>query len=161
MKLALFATAAIASAALLIPYSLADSAKGQDCMREGGFSTCLSQKRDGDIWEGYKQREERGSRYYDDINRIYRQVLGREADYRGLRTWSRELERGRSIRDIRRELANSNEAENAINQIYREVLGRNVDREGLRTWTRQLANGRSLREVRRSIERSTEARTGG
>lgn len=100
----------------------------------------------------------RRSQYYDEINRLYRQVLGRNADDRGLRNWSRELQRGRSLSDIRRELAYSREAADQINNIYRQVLGRNVDRNGLRTWQSELARGKSLRDVQRSIERSPEAR---
>lgn len=159
MKLSSFAIAVIATTNLLIPINLADSAKAEDSTSKKGFSITSSEQTKNDSWERNKQRYDRDRRdYYDDINRLYREVLGRNADNNGLRTWSRQLERGRSIRDIRRELAYSREGVDAINDVYRQVLGRNVDRNGLRTWQKELADGKSLREVRRSIQRSSEAR---
>lgn len=160
MKLGLFAIAAIATTALLIPISLTDSAGAQNCVGEEGISICLS-----DNWQ--RDNSQRNNRQpddpseYDKINTIYRQVLGRDADFQGLRTWSRELQRGRSLRNIRHELAKSREAQDAINQIYWEVLGRNVGVEALQTWTKQLARGRTLAQVRQAIEGSTEGITGG
>jgi hypothetical protein len=110
-----------------------------------------------DDWRNPQGRYQ--SRYYRELNQIYQEVLGRNADERGLRTYSRELERGRSWAYIRREIAESNEAAQAINRLYREVLGRDADRNGLRTYQRHLADGWSLRDVQRSLQRSDEARS--
>ncbi|MFB2875499.1 DUF4214 domain-containing protein [Floridanema aerugineum] len=110
----------------------------------------------------YGRRYGREYNYYYSVDRIrdiYREVLGREPDYRGLRTWLGERRSSDSLRDIRRDIARSDEAVARINQIYREVLGRDVDREGIRTWTNRLASGSSLSEVRRDIENSSEARS--
>jgi len=100
------------------------------------------------------------SYYYspDQIRQIYLEVLGREPDYRGLRTWLGVRRSGDSLGDIRRDISRSDEAVSMINQIYREVLGRNADRDGIRTWTNRLASGASLSEIRREIENSPEAR---
>lgn len=174
MKLAWFAATTIAATALLIPTSLTE-AKAQILTGEkevsiyqGENSALNKQWRDRDYDRRYDRdyndrydRRDRGSRYYDDVNRVYREVIGRNANDRELRYWSREIARGRSARDIRRDLAESREAAYAIDQIYRQVLGRNVDRGGLRTWQRQLAQGSNLRQVRREIERSDEARRRG
>ncbi len=67
------------------------------------------------------------------------------------------MQQGRSLNDIRRDIANSAEARAAVNQIYRQVLGREADANGLRTWTNRLSSGDSLSEIRRQIERSEEA----
>lgn len=110
----------------------------------------------------YGRRYRREYNYYysvDQIRDIYREVLGRDPDYRGLRTWLGERRSTDSLREIRRDIARSDEAVARINQIYREVLGRDVDREGIRTWTNRLASGSSLSEVRRDIENSAEARS--
>lgn len=97
--------------------------------------------------------------YYDDLNRIYRDVLGRDIDRRGYRAYSEQLSRGRmTLSDVRREVASSEEARQAINQIYREVLGRDADNQGLRTYQRRLVDGWTLRQVRRELENSDEAR---
>ncbi|MGA9380846.1 MAG: DUF4214 domain-containing protein [Phormidium sp.] len=110
----------------------------------------------------YGSRYRREYNYYysaDQIRDIYREVLGREPDNRGLRTWLGERRSGESLGEIRRDIARSDEAVTKINQIYREVLGRNVDRDGIRTWTNRLASGASIYEVRRDIENSPEARS--
>lgn len=97
--------------------------------------------------------------YYDDLNRIYRDVLGRDIDRRGYRAYSEQLSRGRmTLSDVRREVASSEEARQAINQVYREVLGRDADNQGLRTYQRRLVDGWTLRQVRRELENSDEAR---
>ncbi len=110
--------------------------------------------------DGWRNPQDRyQSRYYRQLNQIYQEVLGRNADERGLRTYSRELERGKSWAYIRREIAESNEAAQVINRLYREVLGRDTDRNGLRTYQQHLADGWSLRDVQRSLQRSDEARS--
>ncbi|MFB2939018.1 DUF4214 domain-containing protein [Aerosakkonemataceae cyanobacterium BLCC-F154] len=180
MKLVSIARIALATTVALTYFSLAESIEAEETVKKDNNFVNLSQQSSGNFesknkqrydydrdryrdrydWERNRDRYDRNDRYryYDDINRLYRQVLGRNADNEGLRTWSRQLQRGRSLSDIRRELAYSREAGARINDIYRRVLGRNVDRNGLRTWQSELARGKSLREVERSIERSPEAR---
>lgn len=56
-----------------------------------------------------------GSRNQDvrgQINQIYRDVLGRDADFEGLGTYQDRYNNGWSLSDIRRNIANSNEAQN-------------------------------------------------
>jgi len=97
--------------------------------------------------------------YYDDLNRIYRDVLGRDIDRRGYRAYSEQLARRRmTLAEVRREVASSEEARQAINQVYREVLGRDADAQGLRTYQRRLVDGWTLRQVRRELENSEEAK---
>ena len=165
MRLALVASAAIVTSLTSIFLSVAELVNAQFTFDKENYSISLPDQKSRNSELRNKQRYDydrydrgRRSQYYDDINRLYRQVLGRNADYEGLRTWSRQLERGKSLSDIRRELAYSREAESKINNIYQRVLGRNVDRNGLRTWQSELARGKNLREVERSIARSPEAR---
>lgn len=141
MKVKILATAALI---LSISYAVPVRAAGEFQGRSLGVGTLISQNRN-------EQRN------MEAINRIYREVLDRDADYRGLRTWSRQLERGSSLRDIREEIARSPEAEDKIREIYAEVLGREADRRGLQTWTDQLANGGSLGDVRKRVAESREA----
>ncbi|HEY9597607.1 MAG TPA: DUF4214 domain-containing protein [Cyanophyceae cyanobacterium] len=95
---------------------------------------------------------------YDKINQLYRDMLGRNANWGELRDGFRDLERGRSLRYIREDIAQSREARDRINQLYREVFGRDADSSGLNTYTDRLAEGWSLRDVRRDLRRSDEAR---
>lgn len=93
-----------------------------------------------------------------EINQIYQEVLGRNVDREGIRIWTRAAEDGKSLDDIRQEIARTPEARNKINQIYQEVLGRDADPGGLQTWIGALEDGKSLNDVRRAIENTEEAR---
>lgn len=101
----------------------------------------------------------RSNNYYPEINRIYQQVLGRDAEYSGIQNHVRALQDGQSLNDVRRSIARSSEARQRINQIYREVLGRDADSNGMEGWVRSLERGRSLNDIRRDIENSEEARS--
>jgi hypothetical protein len=96
--------------------------------------------------------------FYNEINEIYQDILGRNVDNRNLEIWTRALRNGRPSSDIRREVAGSPEAQAQLNRLYQEILGRGIDSAGIQTWTRKLADGDSLRDVRRNLERSDEAR---
>jgi Domain of unknown function (DUF4214) len=94
----------------------------------------------------------------DQVNRLYQEVLGRSADYASLRQFADQLVGGRSLSDLRIELATSPEAYEAIRRIYREVLGREADSSGLEAQINELRKGNSLGHVRSSISQSPEAR---
>lgn len=169
MKLPLLATNVLAvTATVLIPLLPIESAKAEDvcivinrnqvvCGRPASEHE-IRQHRGWNSREYNSNYERQSEDSYREINKIYREVVGRDANYREIQTWLKDLRRGRRLRDIRYEIADSAEAENAINQIYLEVLGRNADRNGLKTFSRQLALGKSLRDIRRSIQNSEEGR---
>lgn len=95
---------------------------------------------------------------YHDIDQLYREVLGREVDASGYRTFSRRVYQGKSLKWVREKLASSDEAKQVINQVYRETLNRDADSSGLKTYTKQLRSGWSLEAVRGDILDSQEAR---
>lgn len=95
---------------------------------------------------------------YDELDDIYKEVLGRNIGRAGLRTYVRRLEQGWSLSKIRQDVAESNEAETALDQVYRRILGRGVDPAGFKTYSRKLARGASLRDVARELQKSDEAR---
>lgn len=148
MKLNFLTTTAITTITLLIPLCLIDSAKAQECDEmlsiQDVVILCKSTDQNSDD--------------YNDINKIYQEVLGREADPQGLRTWLSELNRNTRLKDIRSRIAKSKETKGVINRIYQEVLGRSVDPSGLKTYRSHLARGWSQNEVREHIQRSDEAR---
>lgn len=151
MKSAFLATTGIAAAIWLISNSLAASVKAQNCIVGGAeISVCLPNN------EETNNRRSRTTSDYEKLNNIYQEVLGRDADFQEMRTWERELTRGRSLGDIRHQISHTREAENAVIQIHWDVLGRNVDKETLKYWTRRLARGRSLVELRLEMERRRE-----
>jgi hypothetical protein len=95
---------------------------------------------------------------YDDLEKIYQEVLGRSLDQDGLRTYLRRLDQGWSLVRIREDIANSSEARNALDAVYRRTLGRGVDPDGFRTYSRKIARGDSLGDVERELRKSDEAR---
>ena len=106
-----------------------------------------------------RDRNYRHSEIENRIAQLYREVLGRNPDRGGLRTYTQRVLDGWDYRRVRRDLARSREARDRINQLYWEILGRNADRGGLRTYQRHLENGWSLRQVREELRRSPEARS--
>lgn len=114
--------------------------------------------RRGDNSRDTRRRED----VYRGINDLYRDVLGRQGDRRGIRTYAdRVLSGDWDFSKVRRELAGSREATQRINQLYREILRRDADRDGLKTYQRNLEQGWSLERVRRDLMESDEARRSG
>jgi len=109
-------------------------------------------------YNDFNRNDRSQQNFYNDINKVYQDILGRNVDNRGLEIWTRSLRNGRPLDDVRENLARTPEARNKINQLYREILGRDADAAGLQTWTSKLADGGNLRNVRRDLERSDEAR---
>lgn len=103
-------------------------------------------RRDGD-WS----RRERDDYYYDNIEQIYQEVLGRRANRDEERTYSRRLEKGDSLRDIRAKIAASSEAGDVVKDIYRDITGDNASRSTVKDYTSRLADGWTLRDVEEDI----------
>ncbi|CAN1211970.1 hypothetical protein TUMEXPCC7403_17320 [Tumidithrix helvetica PCC 7403] len=85
------------------------------------------------------------------INQIYRDVLGRDADPSGLQSWLRAVNGGTSLLDIRKQIAQSPEALERINQLYVEILRRQVDPVGRRYWVSFLERGGNLVQIRQHL----------
>lgn len=143
-----FTNLVISCSTFLLVISLANPVQALDC----GWQQILSPILRGNP-ERERQRHLGKLSDIEQINQIYIEVLGREVDFQGIVTWTKELDRYRTICDIRRDIAYSREAEAAINQMYQEVLGRNVDQKGLETWKSVLAKGTSLYQVRLYLEK--------
>jgi hypothetical protein len=92
------------------------------------------------------------------VNRLFLDVLGRDADIVTLRRVAGQVMEGRAIADVRIELATSNEARTAINQIYRDVLRREADPSGLNSQMAALRGGLTLAQIRQAIAESPEGR---
>ena len=92
------------------------------------------------------------------INRLFQEVLGREADYLALQNFSNAAMKGRSLEDIRLELARSEEGREVIRRAYREILKREADPSGLSSFHQKLINGESLTQIRNELASSDEAK---
>jgi hypothetical protein len=98
------------------------------------------------------------------INRAYREVLGRDADSRGLAHYRAKWRDGWTQGQIRDDLRRSQEGRNsnihnAIVRAYRELLGRDPDPSGYSNYERGMRErGWSERDVRQNIMASEEYR---
>jgi hypothetical protein len=122
-----------------------------NCSRDRDFITCPN-------YGTFRYNANNNSNIQTEINNLYIQVLGRNADANGLSSYVQAVNQGRSYAQIRRSLANSQEFNQSINKIYQEFLGRNVDNNGLRNYRNIIINSRSFEEVRNEIANSPEAR---
>jgi lipopolysaccharide export LptBFGC system permease protein LptF len=158
----LVAGAIIVASAIPLPAS----AQRITCYRRGNIIECpgygefdYTRNNNNDNYNDYNNNSER-TRYEIEqrVSQIYRDVLGRNPDSNGLRTYTRSIQsQNWSYEQVRNDLAYSSEASNAINNIYRQVLGRDADAGGMETYKKYLADGNSLNDIRRELASSPEA----
>ena len=111
------------------------------------------------------------------VRRAYEDILGREPDADGMRTYtSKIVDEGWSERDVREALRQSDEyaatggravsfrtasADRIIRRAYQDILGREPDQAGLRNYRRMiLQEGWDEQDVRQALIRSPERRQG-
>lgn len=98
------------------------------------------------------------------IRKMYREVLGREADPAGLAHYRAKWREGWTQGQIREDLRRSQEGRGRnvreiIVRAYREVLGRDPDPAGLANYERQMReNGLTERDLRRALMSGDEYR---
>lgn len=82
------------------------------------------------------------------VKDLYVQLLGREADEDGLKTWINEINNGKSFLDIYEGFANSTEGRRRfVREQYHHLLGREGKDTEVQFWVDQLASGKSHEEV--------------
>jgi TorA maturation chaperone TorD len=104
------------------------------------------------------------------IRRAYRDILDRDPDPEGMRTYrSNIIDRNWSEQDVREALRNSPEyasgaartasADRIIRRAYQDILGREPDASGLETYRRNIVErGWDEQDVRTALRRSQERR---
>jgi Domain of unknown function (DUF4214) len=111
------------------------------------------------------------------IRRAYQDILGRDPDAEGLRTYrSKMIDEGWTEADVRNALRQSDEyargsatsfrtssADRIIRRAYQDILGREPDADGLATYRRNIIErGWDEQDVRTALRKSPERRvTGG
>ena len=94
------------------------------------------------------------------IEGFYQQYLGRKSDKPGLDYWVNSALNGRSLDQIRADIANSGEsvgrATNIVTEAYRQLLGRGPQQEGLEYWRSGLLQGGTVDELYSNIRQSPE-----
>jgi hypothetical protein len=115
-------------------------------------------------------RNDNGTRPSVAVRSAYHDVLGREPDAEGLRTYRDKMIReGWSEQDVRDALRRSEEygatdrrtasADRIIRRAYLDVLNREPDPDGLQTYRREiLENGWEYQDLRQALMRSPERR---
>lgn len=143
-------------------YNLNDNRKPINitCIRDDNMITCpnhgsfrySSNNNSNNNWSN------NNSNQYQEINDLYIQVLGRNAERNELRNYNQALNnQACSLTEARRNLVNSQEFNQAVNNIYREYLGRNADNKGWQSYRNAVMNGRNLEQIRNEIANSPEA----
>ena len=94
-----------------------------------------------------KAQESARAKAQDQIKGFYKDILDREAEQAGIDGWLNALKSGQAIGQVRRGIAESNEAKNKVKDLYRKMLCRESDPDGLKGWINALADGWSLRRV--------------
>ncbi|MEI8122028.1 MAG: hypothetical protein WCI20_08235 [bacterium] len=102
------------------------------------------------------------------VRRAYQDILNREPDQAGLRTYrSRIIDDHWSEQDVRSDLRKSDEragrtpaaAELIVRRAYQDILGRDPDAAGLATYrAKLLSEGWSERDIRSDLKNSPEYR---
>jgi hypothetical protein len=104
------------------------------------------------------------------VRRAYQDILGRDPDPEGMRTYrSNIIDKGWSEQDVREALRNSPEyasggartasADRIIRRAYQDILGREPDPSGLETYRRNIIErGWDEQDVRTALRRSQERR---
>jgi TorA maturation chaperone TorD len=117
-----------------------------------------------------KYRNDTGTRPTQAIREAYEEILGREPDPDGLRSYREKMVReGWSEQDVRDALRNSTEyasatgrtssADRIIRRAYMDVLHREPDPEGLAEYRKQIIeNGWEYHDLRTVLARSEEGR---
>ena len=112
----------------------------------------------------------RGMRPDAIVRRAYQDILGRDPDPEGMRTYrSNIIDKGWSEQDVREALRNSPEyasggartasADRIIRRAYQDILGREPDPQGLETYRRNIVErGWDEQDVRTALRRSQERR---
>jgi TorA maturation chaperone TorD len=140
-------------------------------MEEYGWTEADIQKdlRDRPDYQRYSTNR-RGMRPEAIVRRAYEDILGREPDAEGLRSYrSRIVDEGWSEQDVREALRRSPEyasgaartssADRIIRRAYQDILRREPDPSGLETYRRNIIErGWDEQDVRQALRRSTENR---
>lgn len=138
-------------------------------MERNGWSE-LDVRRDLAGRSDYYRSSNRALRPDTAIRNAYQDVLGREPDPAGMRSYRDHIVReGWTEQDVREALRRSDEyrsenfrngsADRIIRRAYRDVLHREPDPEGLQSYRREvLQNGWEYNDVRQALARSPERR---
>lgn len=91
------------------------------------------------------------------IRDLYVQLLCREADDDGLKTWLDYIEEGHSFREVYEGFINSSEGRRRfVREMYHHLLGRDGGDEEVQFWVDQLAGGATQEEVYQGFSYSDE-----
>jgi hypothetical protein len=85
------------------------------------------------------------------INQFYRDILERDADTAGLRSFLQQYRSGVDLEEIRRRIAYSTETSQRLGSVFSQLTGRNIPGGRLRQYIEQLATGTTMVQIRQEI----------
>ena len=106
--------------------------------------------------ESVKETPTERTPFENDINKLYQQIFGREADLPGLKYWAGS---GKTLDQIQSELYGSPEYRRLqIEKMYRDILKREADAAGL---TYFMSSGDTLLDIEKILKESPEGKLQG
>jgi hypothetical protein len=138
---------------LLIISSMPAAAHAQQiaCYKQGDVIQCPGYGDFNYRNSGNNSNNSNQTQIESSIRDIYLQVLGRNADANGLRTYTNSVSTRRlSLVQVRYQLVNSAEAEQSIRRIYRQA-NRNLNANQLRNTKISMQNGSTLEQLRQEL----------
>ncbi len=148
--------AGITTALILSTISNSAYAQKINCYKQGDIIQCpgygnFNYRNSGNNDNNLNQNQIEAS-----IRAMYLQVLGRNADVNGMRNYADAVRNNRlSLAQVRLELVNSPESDQAIRRIYQQRYGSNPDSSQLQNAKLSIENGSSLDQLRQGLLNSS------
>ncbi len=121
-------------------------------VRDGGRITDVAAK----VYASPEFYERSGGTDRGFVTELYRKILHREPDSRGLDNWVTHLRQGRSRTWVAEGFYGSYESRSQrVHSLYQQLLGRSADPTGMRTWTSALQRMDDVR-LAETLARSAE-----
>jgi uncharacterized protein DUF4214 len=98
-----------------------------------------------------------GQAAQQDLNSIYQQVLGRDADAGGLATYQDALASGWTLESVRSDIAHSAEAQSDLGRLFQGILSREPSAAELKGAADRLEQGASLQTLENDLSNSGSA----
>ena len=102
------------------------------------------------------QQEEKKTIATQNITELYKTVLLREPDPKGLKYWVQKNINGMSIEEIKNSFMKIIATQN-ITELYKTVLLREPDPKGLKYWVQKHINGMSIEEIKNSFMKTIDS----
>lgn len=126
-----------------------------------GFNAWMQSGLSGpELQQGFRSSPEYQSVVRGNVNQMYQDIFGNQADESGLRNWTAALNRGMTqdqLKSALQQAAPTATQKDFVTQAYQDILGRAPDQAGFKNWTAAMSQGMTPEQVRAALQSSPEA----